>query len=52
MGCQKRRILVLVKVGITYLSQRKVFGDEGFGECRTHDIGLLTRNRGKIKDPT
>ena len=44
-GVKKGRILVLVKVGIRKLGQRKVFGAEGFGECRTYDIGFLGRNQ-------
>ena len=40
MGCQKRRILVLVKVGIRELGRLKVFVNVGFGECRAHDIGF------------
>ena len=34
---------MLVKVGIRKLGQREVFGDEGFGECRAHDIGFVGR---------
>lgn len=28
------------RVGIRKLSEWKVFGDEGFGECRARDIGF------------
>jgi len=39
-------------VGIRKLGRLKVFGGEGFGDCRTFDIGFLVEKRGKIKDPT
>ena len=51
-GVKEGQILVLVKMGIRKLSGRKIFDDEGFGDCRTFDIGFLSRNWGKVEDPT
>jgi hypothetical protein len=36
----KNPVLEAFKMGIRKLGYWKVFGDEGFGECRTYDIGF------------